>query len=539
MWAKSLLRPMKTFSWLLFFRFFIFSFLLYGHVVNTFTPSTFSFSPRRSLVLSSLKERQASTVKFDEAQSTVDADASFEALYFEQTSPSPGAAEDEKFLCDDSVHFWKNFVSEGSQSDLRRAQHIVSSYIQPSAEPDAKKRMAYWSSQLLRTSYFIGNAALGTLGQELNDRTQAPSFGGNALRSGTAFRLLLEVAKVYEQDWKRVQSGMINFPWDAPLTISDGSDRLRVQWDHRQNNPFFALFETGRVVQESISIFKRRGKFGGKPSIDWLEGKGKELSTGLYPEYYLNDFHYQTDGWLSSNSANVYEVSTETLFLGRQDAMQRQTLVPLVRHFGAKEPPRTILEVGCGTGRFATFVRDNFPEADMTLVDLSSFYLDKARENDEYWRKYRGRKSMQEKRRVKRRALGRASSNDSVAPREVKLVQANAESLPFPPNSFDAVTCVYLFHELPATARANAAAEMARVVKPGGVVVLTDSIQLGDRPPLDESLALFGRFNEPHYKNYILSDLTELFEKNGLVCGEKHVASTTKTLSFMKSVRTS
>ena len=39
----------------------------------------------------------------------------------------------------------------------------------------------------------------------------------------------------------------------------------------------------------------------------------------------------QTDGWLSDASARVYEVSTETLFLGRQDAMQRQTLVRLLR----------------------------------------------------------------------------------------------------------------------------------------------------------------------------------------------------------------
>ena len=43
----------------------------------------------------------------------------------------------------------------------------------------------------------------------------------------------------------------------------------------------------------------------------------------------MNDFHYQTDGWLSADSADVYETSTETLFLGRQDAMQRATLLPL------------------------------------------------------------------------------------------------------------------------------------------------------------------------------------------------------------------
>ena len=46
------------------------------------------------------------------------------------------------------------------------------------------------------------------------------------------------------------------------------------------------------------------------------------MKSPLYPSYYMNSFHYQTDGWLSPASASVYESSTETLFVGRQDAMQ-------------------------------------------------------------------------------------------------------------------------------------------------------------------------------------------------------------------------
>ena len=69
-----------------------------------------------------------------------------------------------------------------------------------------------------------------------------------------------------------------------------------------------------------------------------------------YPDYYQNNFHFQGDGWMSSKSADVYETSTETLFLGRQDAMQRQTLLPLAEHTKTlwpqsaevgREPPTT------------------------------------------------------------------------------------------------------------------------------------------------------------------------------------------------------
>lgn len=44
-----------------------------------------------------------------------------------------------------------------------------------------------------------------------------------------------------------------------------------------------------------------------------------------------------------------------------------------------------MLEVGAGTGRFATFMRDNYPYATFTVSDLSPFYLEKARENMQYW----------------------------------------------------------------------------------------------------------------------------------------------------------
>lgn len=45
--------------------------------------------------------------------------------------------------------------------------------------------------------------------------------------------------------------------------------------------------------------------------------------------------------------------------------MQRQTLVPLSGLTGRDGAPPRILEVACGTGRFATFVRDNFPTAEV------------------------------------------------------------------------------------------------------------------------------------------------------------------------------
>ena len=57
------------------------------------------------------------------------------------------------------------------------------------------------------------------------------------------------------------------------------------------------------------------------------------------------------------------------------------------------------------------------------------------------------------------------------------------------------VLCMYLFHELPETARRNAVFEFARVLKPGGMMILGDSCQLGDRPAQDKTMGTFGDFN--------------------------------------------
>ena len=72
------------------------------------------------------------------------------------------------------------------------------------------------------------------------------------------------------------------------------------------------------------------------------------------------------------------------------------------------------LEVAGGTGRYMTFFRDNYPQIDATLLDLSPFYLEEARKNDDYFRKF-------------------FKSNDdrakTIEPSPLKLVQGNAENL--------------------------------------------------------------------------------------------------------------
>ena len=106
--------------------------------------------------------------------------------------------------------------------------------------------------------------------------------------------------------------------------------------------------------------------------------------------------------------------------------------------------------------------------------------------------------------------------------------------------AYDIINCVYLFNELPPEARAEAAKEIFRVLKPGGIVCFSDSIQKYDRsgvPLLDH----FGEeYNLPHFKSYLDTDLNQLFFDAGFMPGltSPIIACQSKVLSWVKPTAT-
>jgi ubiquinone/menaquinone biosynthesis C-methylase UbiE len=102
----------------------------------------------------------------------------------------------------------------------------------------------------------------------------------------------------------------------------------------------------------------------------------------------------------------------------------------------------SVLDVGCGTGRWAELVLNAWPTAKVTGLDLSQEML--------------------------RRAQVRAAGY----PDRLDLVHGDAQSLPFDDASFDIVTCSHSFHHYPD--QRGVVAEMARVLKPGGRVMIVD-----------------------------------------------------------------
>ena len=111
-------------------------------------------------------------------------------------------------------------------------------------------------------------------------------------------------------------------------------------------------------------------------------------------------------------------------------------------------PSQRILEVGVGTGLSLPYFRS---DARVVGIDVSVEMLAKARE------------------RLRRRGFAQVEA----------LLEMNAEATSFADSSFDAAIALYVASVVPSPARM--AAEMRRVVRPGGAIVIVNHFTSGNR----------------------------------------------------------
>jgi len=343
------------------------------------------------------------------------------------------------------------------------------------------RRAAYGAAQAARVLWYTGHYAYGRrLMGPLTEPGEAPyaeEFGPlDRERLKDSFRAL------FRDDWKNIETGVYNFPDDL-----------------RRPPSIAKLWRQSRDYLRDAQMVARRKHARGHSEVL------TETARENYPRYYLQNFHYQTDGWLTETSAERYEMQVETLFTGAAGAMRRQTL-PFIRDAlkGRDVATASLLDLGAGTGGFLATVKSNWPQLNVTALDLSPAYLNKARASLGRWK-------------------------------DVEYVQANAEETGLPDASFDIVTAVYLFHEIPPAVRQTVAAEAARLLKPGGVFILADTIQYGDEPGFDILLENFPRgFHEPYYDSFCRTDLDALMQEKGMAPAGEKVAFLTKVKAFLK-----
>jgi len=341
--------------------------------------------------------------------------------------------------------------------------------------PAALDKLTFNASQALRVSWFFGQKLLAA-------RVSRPVPLPEPLRGRPMpdkRRILADLWTLIEQDWRNIEAGHYAPPEDG------------------LGSPFEALRRAADFFADLRAVEHRRH---GAPDERILS----EVPPGTYPSYYLQKFHFQSDGYLSGASAERYDHQVEVLFGGAAAAMRRQALVPLKAALLGR-PGARLLDVGCGTGRFLREVKANYPRLETTGLDLSPYYLAVAQRDLRSWSR-------------------------------VQLVLGAAEAIPFADSQFDAVTCVYLFHELPPGVRRAVVAEIRRVLKPGGMLVFVDSLQPGDEPDYDAMLDYFPvAFHEPYYASYLREDLERMWSP-GFTPGQRVPAYFSKVLSYRREL---
>lgn len=227
-----------------------------------------------------------------------------------------------------------------------------------------------------------------------------------------------------------------------------------------------------------------------------------------YPDYYLQNFHYQSGGWFTEESAELYDTQVEALFSGTADAMRRAALAEIARELkGRDQRTQRLIDVACGNGRFLETVLSVWPKLNVTGLDLSPTYTDAAR--------------------------ARLASR-----RNATILQDAAEAMPLADATQDIAVSIFLFHELPAEVRPRVLAEIFRVLTPGGLFILADSVQFGDYPSLDGLLEYFPHgFHEPYYRDYLAWNTQEALESHGFVKEGETLAFLTKVTIWRRPCR--
>ena len=170
------------------------------------------------------------------------------------------------------------------------------------------------------------------------------------------------------------------------------------------------------------------------------------------------------------------------------DARLRQSYHDILKAQIASAP-QDMVDLGCSVGMSTFALQALYPEAKITGVDLSPYFLAVA----QY------------------RSPSRCQGNTTP-----RWLHAPAESTGLPSASVDLVSACLLFHELPRTAAVQIIQEAKRLLRPGGYLALMDMNPKSDiyvqMPPYILTLL---KSTEPYLDDYFSFDLERAIAKAG------------------------
>tara|TARA_B100000902_G_scaffold398682_1_gene466385 strand:- start:3202 stop:4155 length:954 start_codon:yes stop_codon:yes gene_type:complete len=203
-----------------------------------------------------------------------------------------------------------------------------------------------------------------------------------------------------------------------------------------------------------------------------------------YPDYYTKPFHGYNEGNLNWKASMECEASTLSMSSHYFDNMTPQETSDYIRYNfinfiksynenNFKLKIKEVLDIGCSIGVSTEYLYKSF-RGRVNGLDLSPYYLSIAKFN--------------------------AMINHI----PINYFHSNAESIDINDNSVDLVTASFIFHEIPNKETKLIFKEILRILKPGGIIAITDLDPLKLKDKLSESK--FRKFafeiTEPHINEY-------------------------------------
>lgn len=154
------------------------------------------------------------------------------------------------------------------------------------------------------------------------------------------------------------------------------------------------------------------------------------------------------------------------------------------------DPGARVLDIGCGTGTLATFIKQSHPGVDVIGLDPDP------------------------------KALARARKKAARVGARAQFDEGFSDHLPYADASFDRVFSSLMFHHIPDDQRPNTLREVRRVLKPGGSFHLVDfsrpDRQDGHGHGLKHLMCASG-----HFKGNSDARILSLIEQAGFVNSQK------------------
>jgi ubiquinone/menaquinone biosynthesis C-methylase UbiE len=246
----------------------------------------------------------------------------------------------------------------------------------------------------------------------------------------------------------------------------------------------------GVAWRSEVKILKARDT--GKPFDPEWETELAQITNPktIYPDYYLTSFHAYSEGNMGWEPAMEVEVAAYSVHAkifaetGKTGDRQLRQSYHQILQENILNAPQEIVDIGCSVGMSTVAMQSVYPQAQITGVDLSPYFLTVA--------------------------------NYRYGVENIKWVHAAAEQTDLPAASYDLVSLFLICHELPQTASLEIFQEARRLLKPGGHIAIMDmnpaSEIYSQMPPYILTLL---KSTEPYLDQYFSLDIDLALQTTG------------------------